>query len=387
MNYDIVIIGGGIIGSSVAYHLARDGRAGTIAVIERDITYSEAATPRGSGGIRQLFSLPENIEMARYGLDFYKKFDQTMSSKGDQISISFRRQGYLFVSDAGNEKVMEQNFHNQQKMGVKAQLLDNTNLEQLFPSIYNNDVKLAVYSPDDAWIDAYSALNGFKSKARELGVTYVSEEISSANIQNKKIKSLKCEEGPTVRGEVFILATGAWSGEIAKYFDVNIPVEPMSRESYFFRCDKEIEPLPFIKTETDLAFRPEGNGFTGGMPDWSVKGGWNWELSPTRFEDTVWPSLAHRIPAMKTIKLERSWRGHYARNNLDYNAIIGPWAANPHNLLIATGFSGHGIMHAPATGLAISELVLEGRYRTIDLTRFGTERVLAEKPYRESGIV
>ena len=387
MNYDIVIIGGGIIGSSVAYHLARDGRAGTIAVIERDMTYSEAATPRGSGGIRQLFSLPENIEMARYGLDFYKKFDQTMSSKGDQISISFRRQGYLFVSDAGNEKVMEQNFHNQQKMGVKAQLLDNTNLEQLFPSIYNNDVKLAVYSPDDAWIDAYSALNGFKSKARELGVTYVSEEISSANIQNKKIKSLKCEEGPTVRGEVFILATGAWSGEIAKYFDVNIPVEPMSRESYFFRCDKEIEPLPFIKTETDLAFRPEGNGFTGGMPDWSVKGGWNWELSPTRFEDTVWPSLAHRIPAMKTIKLERSWRGHYARNNLDYNAIIGPWAANPHNLLIATGFSGHGIMHAPATGLAISELVLEGRYKTIDLTRFGTERVLAEKPYRESGIV
>jgi glycine/D-amino acid oxidase-like deaminating enzyme len=387
MNYDIVIIGGGIIGSSVAYHLARDGRAGTIAVIERDITYSEAATPRGSGGIRQLFSLPENIEMARYGLDFYKKFDQTMSSKGDQISISFRRQGYLFVSDAGNEKVMEQNFHNQQKMGVKAQLLDNTNLEQLFPSIYNNDVKLAVYSPDDAWIDAYSALNGFKSKARELGVTYVSEEISSANIQNKKIKSLKCEEGPTVRGEVFILATGAWSGEIAKYFDVNIPVEPMSRESYFFRCDKEIEPLPFIKTETDLAFRPEGNGFTGGMPDWSVKEGWNWELSPTRFEDKVWPSLAHRIPAMKTIKLERSWRGHYARNNLDYNAIIGPWAANPHNLLIATGFSGHGIMHAPATGLAISELVLEGRYKTIDLTRFGTERVVAEKPYRESGIV
>ena len=106
MNYDIVIIGGGIIGSSVAYHLARDGRAGTIAVIERDITYSKAATPRGSGGIRQLFSLPENIEMARYGLDFYKQFDQTMSSKGDQISISFRRQGYLFVSDAGNEKVM-----------------------------------------------------------------------------------------------------------------------------------------------------------------------------------------------------------------------------------------------------------------------------------------
>ena len=387
MNYDIVIIGGGIIGSSIAYHLARDDRAATIAVLERDNTYSKAATPRGSGGIRQLFSLPENIEMARYGLDFYKNFDRTMSSEDNQISVSFRRQGYLFVSDAGNEKVMEHNFHNQQKLGVKAELLDKTQLNRLFPSIYNNDIKLAVYSPDDAWIDAYSALSGFKSKAQELRVTYISKEIKSANIQNKKITSLTCSDGPTVKGKEFILATGAWSGEVAKYFDINIPVEPMSRETYFFRCDKEIEPLPFIKTETDLAFRPEGKGYTGGMPDWSVKGGWNWALSPTRFEDTVWPSLAHRIPAMETIKLERPWRGHYARNTLDYNAIIGPWAADPHNLLIATGFSGHGIMHAPATGLAISELVLEGRYKTIDLTRFGTERIVLEKPYLELGII
>ena len=107
MNYDIVIIGGGIIGSSIAYHLARDGRAGTIAVIERDSTYAKAATPRGSGGIRQLFSLPENIEMARYGLDFYKNFDQTMTSSDNQISVAFRRQGYLFLSDGGSEKVME----------------------------------------------------------------------------------------------------------------------------------------------------------------------------------------------------------------------------------------------------------------------------------------
>ncbi|MBT5914197.1 FAD-binding oxidoreductase [Rhodospirillaceae bacterium] len=387
MNYDIVIIGGGIIGSSIAYHLARDGRAGTIAVIERDSTYAKAATPRGSGGIRQLFSLPENIEMARYGLDFYKNFDQTMTSSDNQISVAFRRQGYLFLSDGGSEKVMEQNFHNQQKLGVKAELLDKTQLLQLFPSIYNDDIKLAVYSPDDAWIDAYCALTGFKSKARALGVTYIGEEIKSAVIKDKKIKSLTCANGSTIAGDLFILAAGAWSGELAKYFDVNIPIEPMSRESYYFRCDKEMEPLPFIKTETDLAFRPEGEGFTGGMPDWSVKAGWNWELSPSRFEDTVWPALAQRIPSMETIRLERSWRGHYARNKLDYNAIIGPWVADPHNLFIATGFSGHGIMHAPAAGLAISELLLEGQYKTIDLTRFGAERIVTEKPYRELGIV
>ena len=161
----------------------------------------------------------------------------------------------------------------------------------------------------------------------------------------------------------------------------------MSRESYFFRCEKELEPLPFIKTETDLAFRPEGDGYTGGVPDWSVKAGWNWELSNDYFQNTVWPALANRVPALEVIKLERSWRGHYARNSLDFNAILGRWVGEPENLFLATGFSGHGIMHAPATGLAMSELILTDKFQTIDLARFGLARIVEEKPYRESGII
>ena len=387
MRYDIAIIGGGIIGSAIAYYLTRDGRGGRVAVIERDNTYSEAATPRGSGGIRQLFSLQENIEMARYGLSFYEDFDRTMACKNQPTSISFRRQGYLFVSDGGNEKVMEKNFKAQQQLGVNAELLDKNQLNQLFPSIHNADIELAVYSPDDAWIDAYSALNGFRSKARELGALYLSEEVKSATVSNKSIKALNCHSGKTIEADIIILAAGAWSGELAKCFDVKLPIEPMSRESYFFRCETELEPLPFIKTETDLAFRPEGNGYTGGMPDWGVKAGWDWELAPNRFEEIVWPALAHRIPAMEVLKLDRTWRGHYSRNNLDYNAIIGSWINEPINLHIATGFSGHGIMHAPAAGLAISELLLDGRYQTMDLSKFGTKRVTNNTPYSELGIV
>jgi glycine/D-amino acid oxidase-like deaminating enzyme len=118
-----------------------------------------------------------------------------------------------------------------------------------------------------------------------------------------------------------------------------------------------------------------------------VPAGWNWELDPTRFEDVVWQALAHRVPAMETLKLERGWRGHYARNSLDKSAIIGRWEDEPGNLYIATGFSGHGIMHAPATGLAMAELILGGRYETMDLARFGTGRVLRREPYGEAGIV
>ena len=387
MRNNITIIGGGIIGTSIAYHLARTGKAGDVMVVERDRTYAEAATPRGSGGIRQLFSLPENIAMAQFGLNFYKNFDTIMSTSNQPASISFKKQGYLFVSDGGNAKTMVENLEQQQKAGVNAEILDRRSISKLFPSINCKDINLAVYSPDDAWIDAYTALQSFRAKSRELGVTFLEDEIVAGDIDNGKLSTLRCSSGQILHQDIVVLAAGAWSKKIASFFDICLPVEPMSRESYFFRCGEELEALPFIKTETDLAFRPEGDGYTGGVPDWSVNAGWNWELSNDYFEHTVWPALANRVPAMEVIKLERSWRGHYARNSLDFNAILGRWTENPKNLFIATGFSGHGIMHAPATGLAISELILTNRFQTIDLTRFGPSRILESKPYRESGII
>ncbi|MDA1309263.1 MAG: FAD-binding oxidoreductase, partial [Proteobacteria bacterium] len=391
MRYDIVIIGGGIIGSSIAYHLARDGRAGEVAVIERDPSYGEAATPRGSGGIRRLFSLPENVAMSGYGLPFYQNFAETMivpdttgpdgvgpdgAAPDGTADISFRRQGYLFVSDGGDAATMEANFRNQEGLGVKAELLDGPGLARLFPAIRTDDIDLAVYSPDDAWIDAYAALQGFKRKARSLGVSYRQEAVEATSFSKAKIEAVTCASGERIEADLFVLAAGAWSGALGGLLGIDLPVEPMSRESYFFRCAAALEPLPFIKTETDLAFRPEGTGYTGGVPDWSVPPGWNFELDPTRFEEIVWPALAHRVPAMETLKLERGWRGHYARNRLDYSAIIGRWEAEPGNLYVATGFSGHGIMHAPATGLAMAELILGGRFETMDLSRFGTGRIL-----------
>ena len=161
----------------------------------------------------------------------------------------------------------------------------------------------------------------------------------------------------------------------------------MSREAHFFRAQDEIEELPLIKAESDLAFRPEGNGYTGGLPDWRQPAGWNFELSPDYFETVVWPALARRVPALETLRLERSWRGHYARSTLDYSPIIGPWSGGLANAFICSGFSGHGIMHAPGAGRALAELLVTGEYESVDLTPFGYQRVLDEAPYRERGIV
>lgn len=384
---DIAIIGGGIIGSSIAYHLASAGNAGDILVIERDSTYEFAATPRGSGGIRQLFSLQENIDMSRHALDFYRNFAETMATDDALAPIDFREQGYLFLSDGGDAKQMEANFRMQEKAGVPAELVDNARLNSLFPSVSTEGVDLAIYSPGDAWIDAHAGLQGFRRKARALGASYLDGEVKSWELTSGGDNVIGLASGEQVTAKVVVLAGGAWSAELGKLVGMDLPVEPMSRETYFFRCGETLEALPFIKTETDVAFRPEGSGFTGGMPDWSVPGGWNFELDPTRFESVVWPALANRIPAMQTLKLERGWRGHYARSTFDFTPIIGPWKTDHPGVQICTGFSGHGIMHAPPAGRAIAEHILGGRFESIDLTPYGFHRFAANKPHREKGII
>nr|MCH9671106.1 FAD-binding oxidoreductase [Gammaproteobacteria bacterium] len=343
MHADVVIIGGGIIGSSIAYHLAQSGSAVDVVVIEKDPTYEHAATPRSNGGIRRLFSLPENIHMASFGLEFYRDFATNMSVDSTPVDIAFARQGYLFISDRGGHEQMEQNFALQSSLGVDVDLLSPSELAERFPSVSTQDVVMAVHSYNDAWIDPYAALMGFKAKARSLGVTYIAAEVVDLERDHTAVRSARLRDGQSVSGQYFVNACGAWCAPLARTVGLELPVEPMSRESYFVKCPRTIEPLPFLKTESDLAFRPDADGFVGGLPDWAEPAGWNFDASTDRFEAVVWPALAARIPAMETLRLERSWRGHYARSQLDLSPIIGPWEGGLENFYLANGFSGHGI--------------------------------------------
>ena len=387
MRADVVIVGGGIVGSSIAYHLARTGRAGDVVVIERDPTYEHAATPRSNGGIRRLFSLPENIEMAGHGLAFYRDFAAEMAVDGERAEIGFRNQGYLFVSDTGGAAQMERNYALQERMGVEVELFSPGALSSRFPSISAEGVDLAVLSDRDAWIDPHAALMGFRRKARALGARYVTAEVAGLDADSTAVRAARLGDGRTVNAETFVNASGAWGAETARMVGLDLPVEPMSRESHFFTCAEPLEPLPLIKTESDLAFRPEGDGYVGGVPDWSERPGWNFDVSHSYFEDVVWPALARRVPAMERVRLQRSWRGHYARSVLDCSPILGPWEGGLENFVLANGFSGHGIMHAPATGRGIAELIVDGGYRTIDLSCFSYRRIREGRPYREQGII
>ncbi|MDH3741210.1 MAG: FAD-binding oxidoreductase, partial [Hyphomicrobiales bacterium] len=260
-------------------------------------------------------------------------------------------------------------------------------LKARFPELNVSDVALAVHSPDDAWINPHAALMGFRTKAISLGVEYVKDRVTGWRAQGGLAREVELVSGARLTADTFVLSAGAWSAEVGAMIGLTLPVEPMCRESHYFTTPAEIAALPFIKTETHLAFGPEGQGFAGGLPDWDQPAGFHLDPHPTRFEDIVWPRLAHRLPPLETLKLQRTWTGHYARNTLDLNAIIGRWDGGCDNVYMACGYSGHGIMHAPASGLALSELILDGAYKTLDLSAFGYRRVPAGRPYREQGIV
>lgn len=194
----------------------------------------------------------------------------------------------------------------------------------------------------------------------------------------------------SITGEFFINTAGAWVSEIAEMTAAKLPVKPMCRVQHYWLVEAEIGPLPLVKDGTGAFFRPEGNGFVGGRPSFEIDSGFVWDVERGYFADyferTVWELLANMVPKFEIIKMQRQWGGHYAQNIFDGNMIIGTYSPGLDNLVTACGFSGHGIMHAPAVGRAIAELCVDAGYQTIDLSRLEFQRILDNRPYAEIGI-
>ncbi len=385
---DIVIIGGGIVGSSTAYHLAMAGRAGDIVVIEPDPTYEFAAAPLSTGGVRILFSLPENILMSQYGHEVFGNFHELMAVDGEAAHIDFKKQGYLHLAlSRENAAVLESNWHIQTELDCNVVLLDAAALKSRYPPVNLDGVVLGALAPDDGWMDPYAAVIGFRRKARSLGVTYLKERVVDVEFNRTQIQRVVLESGEKVAGEVFLNLTGAWAPGICEMVGMKVPVDPMRRQNYYYECRSELGTLALTKPTSGASFRPEGAGYLSGYTNLDEPSGFNFEVDYDNFETFIWPSLAERVPAFETVKLVRAWSGHYAQNRFDGQTIIGTWPGGPENFYLATGFSGAGLQKAPAIGRAFKELLIDGGYQTIDLGRLGYQRILDDKPMPEAGIV
>jgi len=384
---DIVIIGGAAIGSAAAYFLRRAPQAPAVVVIEPDPTYALASTARATGGVRRLFSCPENIRMSQASMAFFAHAGEHLAVDGEAPDLGWKPGGYLFVVDQRAARIVERNAATQASLGVDVQLLDRAALAARFPSIRSDDLTLAAYTPGDGWLDPNALLQGLRKKAQHLGATYLKDRVTGMRREGKRVGAVQLAAGETITCDCVINATGAWAAGVCAFIGMPLPVAPMRRFEHYVEVAQTLEPLPLIKDLDRLVARPEGRGYAVGLVDGSEQRGFNFEVDPTYFERVVWPALAHRLPAFEVLKLKSEWSGLYDENELDGNMVLGNWAGVVENFYVAAGFSGHGLMHAPAVGRALAELILEGGYRTLDLARMDYRRVQANAPYREEGIV
>ena len=383
---DVAILGGGVTGCAAAYFLKLAGVA-EVCVVEPDPTYARASSPVATGGCRRLFSLPENIRMSQFSIGFFKDFAKHVAVDGQAPDPQWKEWGYLFVVGAGHEHVLEENWRVQDSLGVKLELLDRAAIAARYPWMRADDLALGVLSPEDGWLDPNSVLQGFRKKAQAMGARFVQDRALDLIVRGPRVAEIELASGARIHADHVINAAGCWSASLAKLVGVDLPVNPMRRFEHFVEIETKLPPMPLIKDPDRLVIRPEGTGYSVGLVRSDEPRGFNFEVDPAWFQDVVWPACASRIPAFETLKLRREWAGLYDECELDGNMILGRTPGGPENFLVACGFSGHGLMHAPAVGRALAELVVHGRFETLDLSRMGYQRVLDGVPYRETGII
>jgi glycine/D-amino acid oxidase-like deaminating enzyme len=392
-NYDVVIVGGGIMGSCTAYNLAGDPDFdGTILVIERDPTYEFASTTHATGGVRQQFSTPENIWIGLYGAEVIRNAGELLEVDGDRPDVGFRENGYLLLAPEQGLADMKSNHAIQTEHGATVSHLDAAALKARFPFISTDGIVGGfIGEKNEGWYDPYGLLQAFKRKARSQGAVFGDEEAVDLVREGKRITGVVLASGETVGAGCVVNCGGARdAAKIAEMAGVSLPVEPRKRTAFVIRTKVDVSSWPLTIHPNGVWGRPEGAGgfgyLTGCRPEMADDGP-SWEFEPHHdfFEETVWPTLYHRFPEFEELRLESSYACHYDYNTFDQNAILGLYPG-VENFFISTGYSGHGVMQGPACGRAMTELIVHGEYRTLDLSRFGVERILEKRPIFEFGV-
>jgi FAD-dependent oxidoreductase domain-containing protein 1 len=387
--YDIVIVGGGAIGSSIAYNLVNDGFHGKILVIEKDPSYEFSSTALSAGGVREQFSLPENIRISQYGLGIFEDFDEIMDLNGDTARAEFKQRGYLFLADERNWPMIKRNYQAQKGLGARVSLLSLKDLKALIPHLNTDDLVGGCLGSRDGYLDPYGVLQGYIKKGKQLGVEYLYEEVTGIAAPQGKIQGVTTNKGAHISCGVVVNAAGPYASGVGKMAGIDLPVEPVRKMAFVFDPAVKFDyDLPLvINTDGLLYFRHEpGKTILTGRSNPDEPPGYNFEWDRDFFMEVVWPQAAQRVPAFDTAKLIRGWAGLYAMNMMDGNAIIGQ-LGEVEGFYGAVGFSGHGLQQSPAVGKCMSELIQYGKYRTIDLSCFSFDRFKAGKLVFEEEMV
>jgi FAD-dependent oxidoreductase domain-containing protein 1 len=388
---DIVIVGGAVIGSAIAYYLATLGtfRPNQIVIVEKDFSFATASTSLSAGGIRQQFSTPENIALSLATLELVRAIKETFGADAD---VGFKEHGYLVLASSGGSELQKRNVAIQRSCGGDIDLMLPEALTARFPWLNVDDIASGAFGlSGEGWVDPTSLMTLFRNAAKARGVSVVADTVVGIERDGQRVAAVRLASGLRIACGAVVNAAGHAAGAVAALAGVTLPVEPRKRFVYVLDCRDalpELHQAPLTVDPSGVWFRPEGRQFLAGIsPDEANEppAGDLTDIDYAPFEEIVWPSLAARVPAFEAVKMTGAWAGYYDYNTLDQNAVLG---AHPDvaNFYFANGFSGHGLQQSAGAGRAIAELIIHGRYQAIDLTRLGYERIARREPLLEQNI-
>ena len=385
--YDVVIIGGGIMGSATAFYLINSDPTLKVVVVERDPAYEMASTTLSLCNVRIQFGLKENIQISQYTFEVLERFEDVMEVEGDKPNIVYRREGNLFLIDDAGRTQAEKALALQRSLGCRVEWWPPDEIKQRYPLYEPRNIVGGTFGLDDGHFDAHGLLMGYKAKARSLGAKYLKDEVVEIVSRGGQVTGVKLASQERLTARRVINCAGAWAAQVAKTVGVTLPVAPVKRQVFVVDTTVKPEgPLPLTVLPSGMYFRTDTGGFIlVGMSMDEDPVGFNFTWDDKRFMEILWPQLAEFVPAFERLKLMRGWAGLYAVNTLDGNAILGEWPELK-GFFLANGFSGHGLQQAPAVGRYLSELI-SGRPVSLDLSIFTPERILENKPLSEGGLV
>jgi glycine/D-amino acid oxidase-like deaminating enzyme len=394
-SYDVVIVGGAIMGSSTAWFLTENPDfKGTVLVVERDASYEKAATSLSESCIRQQFSTEPNIRISQFGGEFFQNMRRHMGNDERVPELAIHNFGYLYLaSDPEFAEALRSCQKVQAAAGAGTEILSPQEIKARYPFYNVDDLVLgSINTLNEGYFDGYTMFDWWRRIARERGVEYLSNEVVSIqkNAGGDRVESVTLKTGEIVVCGQLVNASGTRGARTAAMAGISLPIEPRKRYAWIFKAENPLPvDLPLTIDPGGAHVREHGGGtyLAGGY------GAMDPAADPEDFtmdhqlwEDHIWPVIATRIPQFESVKVTREWVGQYDFNVLDQNAITGP---HPHvkNFIFLNGFSGHGLQQSPAMGRGTSEWLTYGEYRSLDLSPFHYERVMENRPFLETAII
>ena len=393
-TYDVVIVGGAIYGSSLAWWLTNTpGFEGRILVVERDPTYEFASTSHTNSCIRQQFSNPTNIQVSQFGATFIKDFRNFMGGDPEVPHLTLQSYGYLYLADTPEFAASLSDAQKiQASLGAQTKHMSREEIAADYPFYQLNDIIAANHNKvDEGYFDGGTMFDWFKRMARRNGVEYIHDEVvgMTLNAAKSAVETVVLKSGAVVGCGTVANCSGPRAAATAQMAGIALPVVPRKRYTFIFDAAHPLDrDLPLTIDPSGVHMRSEGKYYLAGCPpDVDPNVGYDdFGFDHSIWQEKVWPIIATRVPAFEQVKVINEWVGHYAYNTFDQNAILG-MHTGVKNFAFLNGFSGHGLQQSPAMGRGMAELIAYGAYRSLDLSPFNYERIEKGEMFLEKAVI